>query len=454
MATYHFSMKTGAKGMAAAHVCYIAREGQYRERSDLEYAENGNMPEWARDSREFWRAADRYERENGVAYREIELALPRELNPDQRRELVIGFVDQHLGDDFPYTLAIHNTRAAIERGEQPHVHIQFSERKLDDIERGQELFFKRANRRAPDLGGCAKDERWNGKDRAEHLEVLRESWEVHVNRAYELALRPERVSCRSLEAQGIGREPERHLGPKLVRDQESVDLVKELRDYQRELALIDWDRAALVLEIEREKSQELGLSAAPPTKVLSPLSPGEDSPLRELAFASNEDAAQFQEAYIQARRAVIQEFYREPLERRQQEILPEVDRTRKELDRATRERKRIERSWFKVGLAKSKEIELQAEKTFWKVNDEHQDLDAQLQQQYPEEWTRRNAGLMEREMQKRLGPECRQRFDKAMEMTSEHARQQVQQRLELKRERQLQKSLIQGKGRKGPGIGR
>ena len=433
MATYHFSMKTGAKGMAAAHVCYIAREGQYRERSDLEYAENGNMPEWARDSREFWRAADRYERENGVAYREIELALPRELNPEQRRELVIGFVDQHLGDDFPYTLAIHNTRAAIERGEQPHVHIQFSERKLDDIERGQELFFKRANRRAPELGGCAKDERWNGKDRAEHLEVLRESWEVHVNRAYELALRPERVSCRSLEFQGIEREPERHLGPKLVRDRESVDLVRELREYQRELALIEWDRAALAVDMERERARELS---------------------REPAFASYEDAAQFQGAYIEARAQVIREFYREPLERKLREIHPEEDRTRNELERATKKRERIERSWFKVGLAGSKEIERQAEKTFWKVNDERQDLERQLQQQYPDEWTRRNAGLLEREMQKHLGPECSQRFEKALELTREHDRQQSLQRLERQRQRQLQKGLALGKGRKGPGIDR
>jgi hypothetical protein len=455
MATYHFSMKTGAKGKAAAHVCYIVREGQYREKLDLEYAENGNMPEWASgDPREFWKAADQYERANGVAYREIELALPRELDPDQRRELVLGFVDEHLGGDFPYTLAIHNPKAAIERGEQPHVHIQFSERKLDDIERGWEQFFKRANRSAPELGGCAKDERWNGKDRAEHLEVLRESWEGHVNRAYELALRPERVSCRSLEAQGIEREPERHLGPKLVRDQESVDLVKELREYQRELALIEWDRAALVLEMERERVQELSLSAAPPAKVHSPPLPGRESPLQQPAFDSYEDAAEYQGAYFQARSAVIQEFYREPLERRQAETLLDVDRARKELERATRKRERIEGSWFKVGLAKSKEIEQQAEKAFWKVSDEHQDLETQLQQLYPEEWIRRNVGLMEREMQKRLGPECRQRFDKATELTSEHTRQQVQQRLELKRQRQLQKSLTLGKGRKGPGIGR
>ena len=455
MATYHFCMKTGARGKAAAHARYIVREERYREKLDLEYAENGNMPQWALgDSREFWKAADRYERANGVAYREMELALPRELDPEQRRELVLGFVAEQLGGDFVYTLAIHNPGAAIERGEQPHVHIQFSERKLDGIERGWEQFFKRADRSAPELGGCAKDERWNGKDRAEHLEVLRESWEGHVNRAYELALRPERVSCRSLEAQGIEREPERHLGPKLVRDRESVDLVRELREYQRELALIEWDRAALAVEMERERVQELSLSASPAAKVHSPPLPGEGFPLQQPAFASYEDAAQYRDTYIQARSAVIQEYYREPLERRQAEIRLEVDRTRKELERATRERERIEGSWFRIGLAKSREIERQAEKTFWKVNDKHQDLEKELQQRYPEEWAGRNAGLLERELQKHLGLECSQRFEKALELTREHDRQRVLQRLELKQQRQLQKGLALGKGRKGPGIHR
>lgn len=39
----------------------------------------------------FWKAADEFERVNGATYREIEIALPRELTPDQRRELVRGF---------------------------------------------------------------------------------------------------------------------------------------------------------------------------------------------------------------------------------------------------------------------------------------------------------------------------------------------------------------------------
>ncbi|MGK3681372.1 MobA/MobL family protein, partial [Escherichia coli] len=36
----------------------------------------------------FWQAADQFERANGSTYRELEIALPRELTPEQRLELV------------------------------------------------------------------------------------------------------------------------------------------------------------------------------------------------------------------------------------------------------------------------------------------------------------------------------------------------------------------------------
>ncbi len=47
------------------------------------------MPKLGADNpSHFWQAADQFERANGSTYREIEIALPRELTPDQRIELV------------------------------------------------------------------------------------------------------------------------------------------------------------------------------------------------------------------------------------------------------------------------------------------------------------------------------------------------------------------------------
>ena len=39
----------------------------------------------------YWEAADEHERANGRLYREVQFALPKELNEEQRRELASGF---------------------------------------------------------------------------------------------------------------------------------------------------------------------------------------------------------------------------------------------------------------------------------------------------------------------------------------------------------------------------
>ncbi len=64
-----------------------------------------NIPhtETCRNGREiippnFWQAADQFERANGSTYRELEIALPRELTPEQRLELVQDFVRQEAGE--------------------------------------------------------------------------------------------------------------------------------------------------------------------------------------------------------------------------------------------------------------------------------------------------------------------------------------------------------------------
>jgi len=222
MATYHLTAKIGAKGKAAAHAAYISREGKYsgRERyEDLEATGHGNMPKWAeRDPANFWNAADEYERANGSAYREIEVALPRELTPDQRRELVEEFVQRELGDKHAYQWAIHTPKAALEKGEQPHAHIMYSERQRDGIERDPDQYFKRYNAKHPELGGAKKAS--GGKARAalkEELVATRQRWAELQNAHLERHGHEARVDHRSLKEQGIDRAPERHLGGAGVR---------------------------------------------------------------------------------------------------------------------------------------------------------------------------------------------------------------------------------------------
>lgn len=240
MASYHLSVKTGGKCSASPHADYITREGRYaREKdSDLEHKEAGNMPAWAAHKpSEFWKAADTFERANGCTYREIEIALPRELKPEQRLELVRDFVRQEIGERHAYQFAIHNPKAAIAGGEQPHAHIMFSERLNDGIDRDPHQYFKRANTKEPERGGARKarfGETPTG--RKEYLVAQRERWAALQNKHLERYQHADRVDARSLKAQGIERKPERHLGAGQVQrfNTDQLQAILERREAERQ----------------------------------------------------------------------------------------------------------------------------------------------------------------------------------------------------------------------------
>jgi hypothetical protein len=206
------------------------------------------------NGKEFWEAADIYERANGRVYTEIVTALPRELSRPEREALVKEFVTQEIGERFPYTVAIHNPRA-MDGGEQPHAHIMFSTRELDGIERSREQFFKRANDKHPELGGTKKSREWS-KDSRENDRVneIRSSWETLANQALERGGVDERIDRRTLEAQGIDREPEPKMGPEVTQRlkrgmaTEKGEKVIELRDYRK--------REREIRELEREVKTE------------------------------------------------------------------------------------------------------------------------------------------------------------------------------------------------------
>ena len=164
------------------------------------------MPEWAEGSPlKFFHAADRYERANGERYKEIIFALPNELNLAQQKEILDEFLSKHLADHY-YAWAIHEKVGTLSSGErQPHVHIMFSTREIDAQERQQERtpekFFGRANRKHPAQGGCAKAEKWVGKNRKDYLLHLREDFAKIQNTILEKYGVPVRVDHRTLKAQ-------------------------------------------------------------------------------------------------------------------------------------------------------------------------------------------------------------------------------------------------------------
>ena len=237
MASYHCSVKVSGKGQASGHAAYIAREGRYAERDgyeDLEATGHGNLPAWADgEPARFWSAADRHERANGATYREIEIALPRELNPAQRQALVLDFIRHEIGERHAHQWAIHNPGAALAGGEQPHAHLMYSERTLDGIDRDPAQYFKRYNGKHPELGGCRKD----SAGTEERLLETRQRWADVQNAHLQQHGHAARVDHRSLAAQGIDRAPEQHLGGRRVRqlEPEQRETLLERREAEQEL---------------------------------------------------------------------------------------------------------------------------------------------------------------------------------------------------------------------------
>ena len=265
-------MKFGKVGKAAAHAAYIAREASYAGRlhkgERLEAKATGNLPAWAdAQPHRFWQAADAYERANGTTYREMEIALPRELTPAQRLALVRGFVAQELGSRHAYQWAIHNPNAA-DGHEQPHVHLMFSERRVDGIERDPEQYFRRHNPKAPERGGARKGYGpYSGgylskAERVAHLKELRQRWEIACNTALAQAGHTERIDLRSHAERGLTIPPERKQLPSEWRRSETRAAVLAFRqaradhaEAQAEVTQTLPDPSAVIVQLEAERQR-------------------------------------------------------------------------------------------------------------------------------------------------------------------------------------------------------
>jgi len=191
------------------HAEYITASDRYEQKQGVELVEHGNMPVFANaEPLQFWSAADAQERANGRAYTEIQFALPRELSREKQIELARTASKEFLGDRHAYTLAVHMP-GARDGKEQPHAHLMFSERKIDERTRElpAEQFFKR--------NGAKKDREWNDKAKPEEL---REKWCQMMNQAMRENNVESQVDHRSYEQQGREdlatlREPKIGYGP-------------------------------------------------------------------------------------------------------------------------------------------------------------------------------------------------------------------------------------------------
>ena len=218
MATYHLRIKNdtklnGAKVSAKAHADYILREGENSQKSDCVF-QGYQLPSWADGSaQKFFSAADRYEDKGNRRYKEIEFSLPNEFTLEQNREIVDRFIACYLTNHY-YAYAIHEKSGAISGEKHPHVHIIFSERLIDDVERIKERpAYKYFTRAAKPLKGekvanferrrehgAQKDKRWHSK---KFLCEIREEFARIQNEVLEKNGFSIRVDHRSLNAQKL-----------------------------------------------------------------------------------------------------------------------------------------------------------------------------------------------------------------------------------------------------------
>ena len=245
MALGHLHNKVGKVGYASAHADYIQRAGKYKNaiknREEVEAIGYGNMPIWAaHDPSIFWKSSDEFERKNGTSYREIEAALPRELTSKQRKDLVDSFIKNELGSTHAYTYAIHCPKA-LDGKEQPHFHLQFSERINDEIVRDPEQYFKRYNSTNIEKGGCKKGygpsagKTLKASDRKEELQALRKRWEDICNKHLAMAGSDIRIDMRSYKDRGLDLQSEQHQGAKKWAELKKDNKAKSTLEYKREL---------------------------------------------------------------------------------------------------------------------------------------------------------------------------------------------------------------------------
>lgn len=214
---FHMSKKSYRKGTAGAHADYITRQGRYRSRGDLQAVFEMNIPSEAGTAIEFFKAADRYERSNGAAAKELEIALPRGGSLDDRIQLARDLINA-VAPMKPALVAIHCPTAALESGEQPHMHAMISDRVADGLKRELPQIFRRANSRDPGLGGWPKDTGATSKTALSQKLREERSKVADVINAHLVRIGSDsRVDSRSYKERGLEREPGRHLGPALVR---------------------------------------------------------------------------------------------------------------------------------------------------------------------------------------------------------------------------------------------
>ena len=267
LAIYHLSMKPLSRASGRSAVAAAAyRSGQkltnerdgithdFTRKGGIAHAEivlpEDSKADWAYDRGKLWNAAEFAEkRKDARVAREIEIALPHELDDAQRLALTKEF-SQHLADKYGVAVdfSIHRPDEAMDIRNH-HAHIMLTTRKVSEQGLGEKSDLELENKKLVALGLPTSHEQ---------LRVLREEWELKANRALAIAGHDIRIDHRSHRDAGLEIAPTQHMGvhaTQMERRGLSVARSRLDRDAERENAKLIRERPEQALTvITNEKS--------------------------------------------------------------------------------------------------------------------------------------------------------------------------------------------------------
>ena len=233
MAIFHCSAKivsrstgrssVGASAYRAGEKLYNEYDGMthdYSKKNDVVHSEImlcENAPKEYQDRQTLWNAVEKIEkRSTAQLAREIQIALPVELNRDEQIKLVQNYVkDNFVSVGMCADFSIHDKKDG-----NPHAHIMLTMRSIDEngkwenkakfvyqLDKNGEKIYNPKNKQYKGRKENTTD--WNDKGK---IEVWREDWANKINHELERKGIDERVDHRSYERKEIEKVPTIHLG--------------------------------------------------------------------------------------------------------------------------------------------------------------------------------------------------------------------------------------------------
>lgn len=177
------------------------RTGLAHDYTEKKGVDHTQLVGWSGSRQDLWDAAESAERrKDATTAREYEIALPAELNHDQKIELTRDYAGWlHERHGVAVDVAIHGMES-----NNPHAHLMTTTRETLGNDLGPKVAREWSDTKRKKVGL---------EGRAADLKEAREMWEQRANLALEKAGHAPTLDHRSLGGQGLERAPTVHLGP-------------------------------------------------------------------------------------------------------------------------------------------------------------------------------------------------------------------------------------------------